>query len=73
VPDVSGCQSGEGCQCMGLDYQDLVVSVGEFRVVWVVVGAVDWEDGRLVVSACLLWVIKAFRGGREVQLVGVMR
>jgi hypothetical protein len=34
---------------------------------------VGWEDGRLVVSACLLWVIKAFRGGREVQLVGVMR
>ena len=73
VPEVSGRQSGEGSQDIGTAYQDPAVSTGEFQASWVVVGAVDWEDRRLVVSACLLWVIKALRGGRKVHLVGVMR
>jgi hypothetical protein len=42
-------------------------------VLLVVAGVGGWEDGRLVVSACLHRVSTAFRGGQEVQLAGVMR
>jgi len=44
VPAVRGRHEGEGCQVIGVEYQEPRVSSGEFQVVWVVAGEGCWED-----------------------------